>query len=109
MSSNSHMRKGDEMRRCVTQSWAPAGFCTHGWLAAAPGVRVQGKDEGDALPRSARGRPLRPSSQRADSDSNTGDDEPPSPSVTLPRCARLVPHHPVINPVCTAHGFGAEQ
>ena len=47
---------------------------------------MQGKDDGDALPRSARGRPLRPSSQRADSDSDTEDDEPPSPSVTLPRC-----------------------
>ncbi|CAK0763405.1 hypothetical protein CVIRNUC_003054 [Coccomyxa viridis] len=48
----------------------------------------KGKDDGDALPRSARGRPLRPSSQRADSDSDTEDDEPPSPSVTLPRNAR---------------------
>ena len=78
-----------------------AGSCTGGWLAAAPTVRVQGKDDGDALPRSARGRPLRPSSQRADSDSDTEDDEPPSPSVTLPRCVLagapsscMLPHAP---------------
>ena len=96
------------MFQCCTET-GRAGFCTGGWLAAASAVHVQGKDDGDALPRSARGRPLRPSSQRADSDSDTEDDEPPSPSVTLPRCARPVPHRPVIYPVCTAHGFRAEQ
>ena len=45
------------------------------------------------------GGPLRPSSQRADSDSETEDDEPPSPSVTLPRCAQLATHHPACFPI----------
>lgn len=47
-------------------------------------VCVQGEEEGDGLPRSTRGRRLRPPSQRLDSGSSD-DEGPPSPSVNLPR------------------------
>ena len=45
----------------------------------------QGQEDGDRLPRSARGRRMRPPSHRMDSDSSE-DDEPPSPTVNIPRC-----------------------
>lgn len=47
---------------------------------------AQGADEVDGLPRSARGRRLRPAQRTGDASSD--DDDPLSPSVALPRNAR---------------------
>ena len=60
-----------------------------GWRSALHNVTcaaAQGADEIDGLPRSARGRRLRPAQRTGDASSD--DDDPLSPSVALPRNAR---------------------